>query len=130
MRTTLNRFLNLALFICFCGLVSTGLMLFLKLPHGKGAGQYSVMGLTRHEWGGIHLWFAIAMILLVVAHLALHWQWLWKVASKRTQRRLVAGLAIGFLITALPLCWPTHGPSQEHTSTEHRGKHYGDQWDR
>ncbi len=119
MRATINRFLNLLLFFCFCGLVSTGLLLYLKLPHGRGNRFHSVMGLTRHEWGNIHFWFSMVMITLVAAHLALHWQWLWKVASKRTQRRLVGGLAIGFLLIAFPLCWPTDGPPSEEASIGH-----------
>lgn len=107
MRAQCNRILNLLLFFCLCGLISTGLLLYLKLPRGRESHFLEVMGMGRHDWVDTHFWLSVGMIFLVAIHLALHWQWLWKVASKQSHRRLIGGLSIGFLLIALPLCWPT-----------------------
>jgi len=52
-------------------LTSTGLLLHGKLP--PGSGRASIWGLTRHEWGDIHLVLACTFIVLIVLHLGLHW---------------------------------------------------------
>jgi len=42
---------------------------------GRGGGGRRVWGLSRHEWGDIHFYLAVAAVLLLVVHLALHWAW-------------------------------------------------------
>lgn len=32
------------------------------------------MGLTRHEWGSIHLWLSLIFIALMLIHIILHWK--------------------------------------------------------
>jgi hypothetical protein len=46
---------------------------------GRGAGVHQVSSfwdMTRHEWGDVHFWIAVALIGGIVLHLLLHWNWL------------------------------------------------------
>ena len=66
-------------------LVSTGFLMRYVLPEGsggpEGAGQgiravqrpvALLWGLSRHEWGDIHFWIAIALMIILSVHLFLH----------------------------------------------------------
>ena len=57
------------------GLAATGLLLHFVLPRGSGRWQM-LWGLKRHEWGELHFWFSIGIMLLVLLHVALHWSWI------------------------------------------------------
>ncbi len=61
-------------------LLLTGLLMAFVLPPHSGAD--SVWGLTRHEWGDVHFWIAVATVMIVVLHLALHWSWVCVQAAK------------------------------------------------
>ena len=43
------------------------------------------MTLARHDWKDIHLWAGLAMIVILVVHLALHWQWIVCVVRRYAQ---------------------------------------------
>jgi hypothetical protein len=70
--------------IAFSGLLLTGAVLKWVVPHGgqgRGGGRGQGMnqawlGLTRHEWGDVHFWIAVAAVVFVIAHLALHMGWI------------------------------------------------------
>lgn len=60
---------------------------FLFLPRGGYQGGrnpwYDVTILfTRHTWDDIHTWAGLAMILIVVIHLTLHWSWVLGMARR------------------------------------------------
>ncbi len=85
-------------------LVATGLLLAYVLPaHSRGA---TVWGWTRHDWGELHLWIAMAMLALLLVHLALNWGWVSSVAARLVGgsgkpgmgRRASAGLLVLTLI--------------------------------
>lgn len=98
------------------GLLATGFLIeFVLAPRSRGA---TVWGLTRHDWGGIHFWLAVAMLAAGALHLGLHWQWVCSVTVKLCggkpgqplpRTRIVAAIAsvaivvtlvVGFLIAA------------------------------
>ncbi len=60
---------------------------FLFLPSGgyKG-GRNPMYGVTilfeRHTWDEVHTWSGVAMIVVAVVHLAIHWRWV-KMMAKR-----------------------------------------------
>ena len=82
--------IDFALFVLLCALVTTGVILRWVLPPGSGGGgggwrggrsaahsaSKQLMDLSRHEWGDVHLWIAIALVGLIIVHLVLHWGWL------------------------------------------------------
>jgi len=103
----LSRFLNLALYLGFCFLAGTGLLLAFRFPHGGRVGALmTFLGYPLHFWAQIHLWTSYVVILLLLAHLAIHWKWLTSVAADGTTWRLVSGLILGVAIVAFFLLFP------------------------
>ena len=79
-KNKLNLLVDVLGYLCMMALASTGLILLYRLPPGTG-GRHSgepaltLLGLGRHDWGDIHFYIAVALVLLVVIHIALHWKW-------------------------------------------------------
>ena len=86
-RSTLNFIIDLAAFIDLLAMVFTGIIMKYILPPGTGgrgrqfsggAGREQIKDLwsmTRHEWGSIHFYLALLFIVLITAHILLHWNW-------------------------------------------------------
>lgn len=66
-------------------------------------------GLTRHQWGTIHLVLSIVFLVLLVLHIALHWKMITCVYPRmiphKTTRAVftISFTAIGLLLIAFPL---------------------------
>jgi len=95
---------------------------FLFLPSGGYQGGRNPMyGVTilfdRHTWDNLHTWFSVLMIVAVIVHLAIHWNWV-KGMAKRMVKSITgkgvrmnrygifnvavdAAVAIGFLLAAV-----------------------------
>ena len=87
------------LWLVFCGMAGTGLLLAFRLPPGsRGGAGLTAMGWGRHDWGDVHTWLSYAFLALIAAHLALHWRWLWQVAAKKRAWPLVVGIGAGLLL--------------------------------
>ncbi|XHR31217.1 MAG: DUF4405 domain-containing protein [Chthoniobacteraceae bacterium] len=107
MKILLRRLLNLLLYLSFCTMAGTGLLMAFRLiPGSRGGRGLTVLGWTRHEWGDLHTWVSYAFIALVVLHLLINWAWLTKVAGKGRLWPLVIGLAAGITIIAVFLLLP------------------------
>jgi hypothetical protein len=97
-RALLNIVIEAVSFVVFLSMISTGLLLKYVLPPGSGrvemlfrGGRFeksidTFLGLTRHEWGGIHFYLALSFLILLIMHLALHWNWI-KAMTFGTQER-------------------------------------------
>lgn len=107
-KNPVHRELNLAMYLLGCTVVGTGLMLWLRLPHGPhgrrwggdGGGPGSVLGMTRQGWGDVHLYAALALVALATVHLWMNRVWLVKIAGGAKPWRLWVGLALGVAIVA------------------------------
>ena len=60
--------------------LATGLILWLALPSGHGAGLGRGSGrafaaVDRHTWVDLHNWAGMALVAVVGVHLALNWRW-------------------------------------------------------
>jgi hypothetical protein len=92
-RTTLNFTLDLLAFLDLLLLAATGAILRWVLPPGSGGGHgpgqgagfrggrepvevKELLGLGRHDWGSVHFILALLFLLLILAHLYLHWTWI------------------------------------------------------
>ncbi|MHC4185680.1 MAG: DUF4405 domain-containing protein [Planctomycetota bacterium] len=85
-RTTLNFVIDLISFIDLLGMVTTGMIMMYVLPPGTGGGGYRggrgpetaklLWSLSRHQWGKIHYCLALLFIVLMTAHILLHWTWI------------------------------------------------------
>ena len=107
MKIILRRILNLVLYLSFCLMVGTGLLMAYRLIPGSGGGQgLQVLGWNRHQWGALHTWVSYIFITLVVAHLAINWAWLTTCAAKGHAWRLGAGLLAGAVIIGTFLVFP------------------------
>lgn len=63
------------LIISWSLLASTGLLLWLAPSGVRAAGQIQLLlGLTKHEWGDIHFWIAVATIVVTVVHVIIDWK--------------------------------------------------------
>ncbi len=55
----------------------SGLIIFFFLPEGVRQGGYQeFMGITKKVFWGWHNWSGIILILLIVLHFIIHWNWL------------------------------------------------------
>jgi hypothetical protein len=110
-KNTGSRVLNGLMFLGGCFLAGTGWLLDERLPRGHGAGgvRPTLLGMGRHDWGEWHAWVGYAMVALVVAHLALHWRWLVKIAAAQRPWRLAAGVAAGLMVTGFFVFIPVKG---------------------
>ena len=76
-----NNFLRyliaVILFIDMCSIAMIGLLLGFIIPEGKAhqASKY-FLGLHRHEWGDIHLYLSIFLLVLLFFHIWFNWTWI------------------------------------------------------
>ena len=87
-RSTLNFIIDLVSFVDMLGLALTGSIMKYVLPPGTGGHGYGFRGgrgaqeikylwsMTRHEWGNIHFYLALGFVVLMAAHILLHWGWI------------------------------------------------------
>lgn len=100
-RKWIPRFANLSLWLLLCAMAGTGLLLAYRLPPGSRGGHgLSALGMSRHEWGGLHQWISVAFLVLVLVHMALHWRWFWQIASRKRAWPLFAGMIAGLVLAA------------------------------
>jgi hypothetical protein len=115
-RSTFISWVDALAFVAFALLISTGFLMKYALPPGSGGLEsagggwraqqrpvYLVWGLTRHEWGDIHFWLSVGFLVLMAAHLFLHWRWI-VVSFKgehRGQTLLQGGLGVAAILALM-----------------------------
>jgi hypothetical protein len=80
-RSILNIIIDTLAAAVMLGMIATGIILRFTLPPGSGR-VLSLWGMTRHQWGDLHFWLALAAVAIVVLHLALHWTWVVSVVRR------------------------------------------------
>jgi len=92
--TKAKKYFVLALSIGLLGLTEavSGFVLWLGFPVGAGGGgrhgwgggggigELTYWGISKHTWTDIHDWVAIALVVLVIIHVILHWRWIVRMA--------------------------------------------------
>ena len=68
--------------------VVSGFVLWLGFPSGGGGGgrggglgELTFWELSKHTWIDIHDWVAVALVVLVLVHVVLHWKWIVRMAK-------------------------------------------------
>lgn len=79
-RNTLNYLLDGILALVMLGLLATGLLMRFVLP--PRSGRLQLWGWDRHDFGDLHYWLVILLLAALLAHLALHWQWICLTTAK------------------------------------------------
>ena len=70
-----RSFVSVLTALSFIGMAFTGVILFV-VPPGRVANWtgWTLIGLTKHEWVGLHDWFSIIFVVASVIHLYLNWK--------------------------------------------------------
>lgn len=70
-----RSFISVLTAVSFIGMTFTGVILFV-VPPGRVANWtgWTLIGLTKHEWIGLHDWFSIIFVVASVVHLYLNWK--------------------------------------------------------
>ena len=75
-KSKINYIVDVLMAISFFVAAITGLVMFFFLPSGVQRGGYQeFLGIIKHIWVDIHNWAGIILIILVIIHLILHWNW-------------------------------------------------------
>jgi len=74
-KNTLNFIIDLLTLLAILGMIGTGLLVKYVLPAGSGSRGLELWSLGRHDWGDVHFWLAVALGVLLLLHVALHWAW-------------------------------------------------------
>jgi hypothetical protein len=100
-RQILNFVIDTAALLVMLAMVATGFLLKWILPPGSRGGQgLQLWGMTRHDWGDLHFWLAVALLLLMFVHVLLHWSWVCALVA-----RLVRGTSSGGAVVAHSRQW-------------------------
>ena len=76
-KSKINYIIDALIAISFLVVAITGLVMFFFLPSGVQRGGYQeFLGIIKHVWIDIHNWSGIILIILVIVHLILHWNWI------------------------------------------------------
>lgn len=77
-----NYILFVIMFLLALFQALSGFVLWLVLPHGQGYRGGRGLELAnyfwwpRDTWMDLHDWTAVALLVLVIIHLVLHWKWI------------------------------------------------------
>ncbi len=76
-KTKVNYVVDFFAFISFLITAISGLAIKFFMPGGVRQGRLQeFLGVQKENWSQIHDWFGILLIILVVIHFILHWDWI------------------------------------------------------
>lgn len=102
-RTLANVIADLAAVFLFVGMIATGYILRFPLPPGTNR-VLTLWGFSRHQWGSVHFWISLGLLVVIAIHLVLHWKWVVTVVGKRLRLVKTAHpsmLRSGILVTGI-----------------------------
>ena len=80
-KTKINLVIDAVMFILLMAMTGLGFLIkYVLVPGYQRNSIYDsdlelyFLGLTRHEWGRIHLWSGFCFLLLLILHILLHWK--------------------------------------------------------
>jgi hypothetical protein len=89
-RSRLNFTIDLLTLLLMLLMIVTGLVIRYVLPPGSGGrgGGWGlvVLGMDRHDWGGLHFWLSVGLVVLLLVHVALHWSWVCGIVRRWLRR--------------------------------------------
>ena len=123
-RTDLNFVVDAAAFVAFVLLTATGVLVRYVLP--PGSGWFSTLwGMDRHDWGQIHFWIAVLLLVSLGLHLFLHWRWVVCMVKGRPHEGSglrVALAVVGVLALVALASAPFFGPVEQTGEPPHRAR--------
>ncbi len=102
-KTKINLAIDAVMFIVLMAMTGLGFLIkYVLVPGYKRNLLYDsdlelyFLGLTRHEWGRIHLWLGFFFLVLLVFHILFHWKMIGSVS-----RQMVSARVLRFTIAVL-----------------------------
>lgn len=126
-RSLLNLTIDLLAGACLLVMMATGYILRFPLPPSTNR-THKLWELSRHEWGTIHSWASLVLLLVLFVHIAMHWQWIFATIRHRfVQSKAAPGaplraaiLTLAALVTIGGLfAWATHAGVRERETPLH-----------
>jgi hypothetical protein len=121
-----NLLIDLVAAALMIGMLATGYILRFPLPPGSNK-EFTLWGLTRHQWGDVHFWISLGLMAVILLHLCLHWQWIAISVKRKVSRRkaapgsaLVSGLMTFLVLVAVLLVFGLAAQSGVKRITEPR----------
>jgi len=97
-KAKLNFIVDSLAFVAFTLLTTTGVLVRYVLP--PGTGRFSTLwGMDRHDWGTVHFWIAVFLLVSLALHLFLHWRWI--VGMVKGSPREGSGLRVALAIVGV-----------------------------
>ncbi len=76
-KTKINYTVDFFIALSFIVTAISGFLLFFFMPDGVQRGGYQqFLGLIKKDWLAMHDYSGIIMVILVVVHFVLHWNWI------------------------------------------------------
>jgi len=76
-KSKINYIIDFLAFISFFVTAISGLVIKIFMPSGVRQGRLQeYLGIQKATWSQIHDWFGILLIIFVIIHIALHWNWI------------------------------------------------------
>lgn len=135
-KARLNFAVDFATLFLMIAMIGTGMIIKYILPPGSGRRGHGLMlwNLDRHGWGDVHFWLSIALLAILLVHVALHWSWVCNFVRHRIRPNKPLGklsprttIALGtgfFLFVNLLIVWFVWASSSNvFVATEQRRMH-------
>jgi len=123
-RTVLNFVIDVTGLLLMLFMLYTGFLIRFVLPPGStgrhGGRGLTLLGMDRHDWGDLHFWVAVALVALLLLHVALHWSWVcglwrrWRNGSRRARTVSGTALLLGLVLLLGGLIWWSAASVEDH----------------
>jgi hypothetical protein len=82
-----RAFASLTAALSFIGMCVTGVVLFV-VPPGRIANWtgWTMVGLTKHQWGGLHIWLSLVFMIAAILHVCFNWRCLLTYCKDRIKK--------------------------------------------
>ncbi len=137
-KTKINLVIDAIMLILLMAIAGLGFLIkYILVPGYKRNALYNgdvelyFMGLTRHEWGSIHLWLSFVFLALMILHIILHWKMITcifkPIITGRVSRAIIAFLtgivALFFVLYPFFVKPEVVSFQEKHTHNYNAGKH-------
>ncbi len=95
-KSILIVFVDIAAFISFIFVVSTGVLMRYVLP--PGSGQFTeILGMSRHDWGSTHFYITFLFLVILSMHLILHWRFISGIFDRNIKGASISRIILGLI---------------------------------